>query len=680
MAAALIAAAGLAVFANSLSIPFVFDDQVTIVDNPHVRQLWPLSSALSAPPENPVAGRPLAALSFAVNYALGGLDPRGYHAVNLAVHVSAALLLFGIVRRTLVRPAIPPPIGAAADRLAFVCALAWLIHPLQTEVVDYVTQRTESLMGLFYLLTLYAAIRAMAGDGRAGRWTGAAIAASALGMACKEPMVTAPVMVLLYDAVFCAGSVGGALRARRALYTGLSATWIVLAMLVAPGPRSYSAGFSTAVSPATYLMNQAVMVVSYLRLTVWPRHLVLDYGPTLPVRLPDILPYALLVVALMTITLAAWRKRAAVAFLGTWFFVTLAPSSSLVPIETEVGAERRMYLPLAALVVLGAVGGFALVQKLTRERPGWGGRIAAVLCVAIGLTLSVLTHNRNEEYHDPEGLWRTVLARRPHGRAHHNLGIILKSQGRREEAVAQYRAATDHPQAFYALGFELEADGQYDEAIAAYRRFIELRPNDRNVPRAYILIGRALAAKSSLPEAIDAFQQALRMRPDEVAAHGGLAEAFLQQERYADAAREFRAYLQRLPDDVDARVNLGLALGGQGLDAEAVIELERAVALAPARPMLRLGLGNALVAAGRVDEGVAQYTEGLKLAPDSVPLHNVLGLALARQGKFGEALARFERSLDIDPANPMTRADYDELVRALGGAENAARLKAGRAR
>ena len=159
--AGLLIAAGLIVFGNSLWGAFIFDDQNAILGNPQIRRLWPFSNAFSAPANTPVAGRPVVALSLAINYALGGLDVRGYHAWNVAVHILCTLVLFGIIRRTLGRSPLQERFGSASDVIAAACALIWLVHPLQTEAVNYVTQRTESTMALFYLLTLYAAIRAL---------------------------------------------------------------------------------------------------------------------------------------------------------------------------------------------------------------------------------------------------------------------------------------------------------------------------------------------------------------------------------------------------------------------------------------------------------------------------------------------------------------------------------------
>src|SRR3954462_12502621 len=141
--------AGAIVYANSLSGPLVFDDASSIVRNPQIRHLWPVIDALAAPRDNELASRPLVNLSFAVNYAIGGLAVRGYHVVNVALHLSSALLLFGIVRRTLRITRFREGAGAIVDGTALAAALIWMVHPLQTDAVDYVTQRTELMMGLF---------------------------------------------------------------------------------------------------------------------------------------------------------------------------------------------------------------------------------------------------------------------------------------------------------------------------------------------------------------------------------------------------------------------------------------------------------------------------------------------------------------------------------------------------
>jgi protein O-mannosyl-transferase len=655
--ALLLVAGGAAAYANSLTAPFVFDDHGSIADNLFIRHLWPLTTALSAPVQSAVAGRPVVSLSLAINYALGGLNPVGFHAWNLGVHLLCGLLIYGIIRRTLSAGEANP---SSPSNLAFACALVWLIHPLNTEVIDYAIQRTESMMGLFYLLTLYAAMRTMSAGGPAWGWSAAAIGSCALGMATKESMVTAPVMVLLYDATFWTGSIRRALRARWHVYLGLFATWLILAALIWSGPRSHSAGFSSGVTPWMYLLNQPAMLVQYLKLAFWPHGLVLDYGEPRAVAWQAALPYGLVILALLAATGAAWRKRPALAFLGTWFFVTLAPASSIVPVATEVGAERRMYLPLMAIVVLVVVGGRLLIARLaaaadSRRRS----RSEAVVLAAACCVLAAFTLQRNAEYHDRTGIWQTVLERRPHGRAHYNLGIEWREQGNRPEAIRHYQLAlTDEPAAHYAVGFELDADGQRDAAIRHYREYIRLRPDDANVVRAYVLLGRALKTEGQLEAASEAFRQAVERQPANVDGWAGLSEIFLKQERFDEAVQAHRQYVRLQPDDANAHSGLGIALVGRNLESEAVHEFARAVELEPNDPGKHYNLGNALASTGRLDEAMRQYRQGLALAPANVSLHNSLGLVLAALGQSDEALAQFQLSMKLDPTNDQTRKDF----------------------
>lgn len=650
-----------AAYVNSFALPFVFDDHGSVVDNPYIRHLWPLSSALSGPVQSAVAGRPVVSLSLAINYALSGLSPAGYRGWNLAVHLLAGLVLFGVVRRTLTAPSLAARFGENADRLAWACALLWLVHPLNSEVIDYAIQRTESMMGLFYLLTIYAASRTMLPAGaRAWPWYAIAITACALGMATKESMVTAPVMVLLYDAVFGAGSLSRALRARWRLYAGLAATWLILIALIWSGPRSHSAGFLSGTAPLMYLLNQPAMLVRYLKLAFWPHGLVLDYGLPRAVAVADVWPYAAVILLLLAATVVAWRKRPEWAFMGTWFFVTLAPSSSIIPIATEVGAERRMYVPLIAIVIPSVVAGWWLLAQFFSSIDARRTRAIGAACLAVVyFALAGFTLQRNREYSSRTGIWQTVLDRRPNGRAHYNLAIELTEEGKRAEAIRHYQLAlTDEPAAHYAVGFELDADGRHQEAIQHYREYIRLRPDDINVIRAYVLLGRALTIEGQLEPAAEAYREALRRQPTKVDAQAGLAEVLLKQERFDEAVWAYREYVRQQPNEPRAHSGLGIALVGRELDNEAVPEFARAVELDPNNPGNHYNLGNALATTGRLDEAANEYRRGLKLAPTHVALHNALGLVLAALGQSDEALAEFRQSLALDPENEQTRKDY----------------------
>jgi hypothetical protein len=494
--AAVVVLAGLLVYGNSLSGPFLFDDQNSIVRNPQIRELWPVSTPLSPPRDTPVAGRPLVNFSFAINYAIHGTDVVGYHLVNIAIHLLAAVTLFGVVRRTLNLSGPASLFGGTPTNLAWASALIWMLHPLQTEPVNYLSERTESMMGLFYLLTLYCGIRAH--ERRNARtWQLGAIVSCAAGMACKESMVTAPLMVFVYDRIFVFDSFRASMRARGSFYTGLWATWLVLLALVSSTPRT-SVGFGAGTSAWVYLLNQLELLAQYLRLTIWPRALVLDYGLPRPLALRDVLPQATLAVGLGLAVLVALARRPQVGFLGAWFFVTLAPTTSLVPIATEVGAERRMYLPLAALVVLATTGWYLMTRRH---------RAAAVVAAAVVCTLlGAGTVLRNREYQSRLSIAQTVVERWPSGRGRYILGVELLRVGRRLEGMAALRAAApEYPAARYALGTELFGEGSLDAAIDELRVFVREFPSHPNTIRARDQLGRAFLVQGRLDEAMQEF-------------------------------------------------------------------------------------------------------------------------------------------------------------------------------
>ena len=293
----LIVLAGLAAYHNSFQGELVFDDLPEIRDNLSIHHLADLPGVL-LPGEATVTGRPVSNLSLALNYAVSGSGVWSYHALNLAIHIGAALALFGIVRRTLGQGALRGRFGDAAAALALAIAVLWMVHPVQTASVSYLSQRTEELMGLFYLLTLYGFIRAAGAQipGQAARWAGFSVAACLLGMGSKEVMVTAPVAVFLYDRTFIAGTFREAWSQRRRIHAALAATWIVFAALaVATGLAHRGVGYRGYAGDlgwVDYVLTEFRAVLVYLRLSLWPSPLIFDYGGvfvrTLAGAAPDI--------------------------------------------------------------------------------------------------------------------------------------------------------------------------------------------------------------------------------------------------------------------------------------------------------------------------------------------------------------------------------------------------------
>jgi tetratricopeptide (TPR) repeat protein len=609
---AAIVMAGAVAYANALGHPFIFDDSAAIVDNPSIRALR--TSALGGPFQLPTAGRPLVNVAFAVNYALGGVAPWGYHAVNLGLHVMCAVLLFALLRRLLQVQRVEPYVAGSETPIAAAVATIWVVHPLNSEIVNYAAQRTEAMMALAFLLTLYCGAQAI-GSGRRFLWESLSVTACAAGMACKESMIAAPVMMLLVDATLNAGSIAKALRRRPVYYAALFASWLVLAALILEGPRWRSAGFSSGVSWWVYLLNQAPMIARYLLLTFWPASLVLDYGEPVALTLAAVTPSFILISLLVLCTIVCWFRAPLLALLGTWFFVTLAPTSSIVPIATEAGAERRMYLPVIAVLTIVVFAGRAAVQRVQPARLRQAVFATGAAVVVCGL--AACTIHRNSEYASPLRIWQTAVSRFPTGRSHYNLGLELRAAGRRQEAIAQYEAAlATNADAHYAMGFELDEDGRHHEAIAQYQAFVAMKPLDVNVPRAYHQIGRDLIALGRRDEAVAAFREVLARSPHNVDALGGIADVQIAQEQWSDAAATYLEYLRVNPSNSNARFNLGLALLHLTRFEEAVKVFADLVGAEPRNVGARVNLGTALASLGRRDEAVRTLGQAAQIETD----------------------------------------------------------------
>ena len=443
IAVVIIIFAGLLAYHNSFDGPFIFDDRKSIVNNPHIRQLWPIWEVFQTQAGETAAGRPVLSLSLAMNYQISGLEVWSYHAVNLAVHILAALTLFGIVRRTLLCEKLRVRFGQASFSLALICALIWMLHPLQTGSVTYIVQRAESLMGLFYLLILYCVIRGFCSNNRR-RWYSLAVIACALGMGTKEIVTTVPFMVLLYDRIFVSRSFKDALTRRWGLYLGLAGTWIIFGVLAFSNPRGTTVGFSFAgLTWVEYAMTQCKIIVSsYLKLSFWPNPLVFDYGWPIVRNFGQVVPYALVLVVLLIGTAVALRYWPAWGFLGVWFFVILAPSSSFVIIITEVAAEHRMYLPLAAVVVAVVLGGYMVLARLARRQAKVVWTSAYVLAGVVVVLLGLLSFDRNKDYASVFSIWdATAKACPTNFRAHNNRGLAYSDRGQHELAIRDFELA-----------------------------------------------------------------------------------------------------------------------------------------------------------------------------------------------------------------------------------------------
>ncbi len=586
----LLVTAVVAVFAGSLRAPFVFDDVHAILLNPHLARLWPPDASLWAVEQSPLSGRPVTAFTFAVDHALGGHSTYGYHVVNLALHALTACMLLALLRRVLATrgdgdatdvtdgPSRIDAAPAARTGLAFAVALLWAIHPLQSEAVTYVVQRTELLSAAFLVGCVLAAVRGMSAERRAG-WFALSIACAWLGVGSKETVVVAPVLVLLVDRALGRRTVREALRRHRALYIGLASSWLAVAAIVASGPRSDSVGFHHGVSAWTWLLTQSEVLTHYLGLALRPSTLTVSYGWPLAESLLDVLPEALLIVGLLAVTAVGVARNTRWGLAGAWFFVLLAPTSSLVPIVTEVAAERRMYLPLLAVVALVVVALDALVRRAAGAARDGAAAVRAVASdadaasrpadaaapapravllrtvvpvvgvVALAGVASRGTVDRVAEWKDPVVLWGEASRARPGNRmAHAMFGDALRYAGRLEEALPAYdRALAVDPDDFHVLqnkGNCLLELHRFDEAVAAHTRAVELYPDvalaRRNLAVTLLVAGR-------LEESLEQVERCLELEPWQVEHRLLAATLLVDLDRVPEARTQLEIALDRAP-------------------------------------------------------------------------------------------------------------------------------------
>jgi tetratricopeptide (TPR) repeat protein len=651
-----IVAAGCAAYCNSFDGPFIFDDDASILDNPTIKRLWPIGPVLAPPGGGwTVQCRPVVNLSLAINWAIGKDKVRGYHVLNLAIHLAAGLTLFGVVRQTLRQPRLVGRFAGGDTGIALVAALLWTVHPLQTGAVTYIVQRAESIMGLFYLLTLYGVIRG-AGSAKPGKWYILCVLACLLGMASKEVMVTAPLVVLLYDRAFLAGTFKGALQRRWPLYGALACTWGLLAYLMAGSAgRGGSVGFGLSVTPWQYALTQLGVITHYLRLAFWPSGLVLDYGWPMASSMNQILPGAVVIGVLAAGTIWALIRNSAAGFLGASFFLILSPTSSFVPL-LDAAFEHRMYLPLAAVVVLVVTGLYRawqwVLEKTPQHKPA---RVMQALPLALpamaAVALGYGTFERNKDYRSVLAIWQDTVAKRPDNpRPHHNLGFALAGMGRWQEAIPLYerqlQLMPDDAEAENSLGLALARVGRVQEAIARFERAVQLKPDYAD---AHSNLAVALVSAGRVQDANAHYERALQGKPEDAEVEKNLGLALARVGRTQEAIAHFERAAQRKTQDAEVENNLGLALALVGRVQEAIAHFERAVQLKPDYADAANSLGVALVRVGRIQEAIAHFERAVRLKPDYAEAENNLGLALARVGRTQEAIAHFERAVRLKP-------------------------------
>jgi len=570
-------------YANTLDVPFIFDDETSIRDNPSIR--WSaisLANLSAATRESPAPHRPLAYASFALNHMVHGYRLPGYHLVNMAVHILAGIFLFLLIRRTLALPLFRGRYRRP-DLLALFAALLWFVNPLQTQSVTYVVQRMNSMAAMFTLLALllYLQGRTRIEDGLPGwPWFTGCAAAGLLGCATKEIAATLPLAILLYEYFFLQDLDRSWLRRAVPWIGVLLAVTLVLALVFlgsSPVQRIQDSYEFRDFTMGQRLLTQPRVVLQYLTLFVVPHpsrlnldhHVETSTSLLQPVStLPSLLALAGLLIA------AAWlaRRHRLLAFTIFWFLGNLVIESSAIALEMMF--EHRAYMP-TMLVPLAL---------LSLCWPRTGRTTAAVVVLTLlTLVLSAWTIQRNATWTDRLTLWQDVVRKSPYKlRAHNNLSALAIDLNRSDLALQHagqaIQIAPGNADAHYNHGTALLRAGRLEEAAASLQEALR---HDPLKARAHTNLGGIRFQQGNLERAMACWEAALAVDPDDVLANHNCAVQYENRGEYDRAIIHFRRYLARETGAVKIRLRVAALLERQGWAAEAADEYRRILAEEP---------------------------------------------------------------------------------------------------
>ena len=598
-------------YAGTWRSPFLLDDYPSVVENTSIKS-GPLSKEAFAPPVwSFTAGRPVLNWSFALNHSWTGNDPTGYRLGNLLIHAVNGALAFWVILEFLGRVGLKPEFGG---RIAAGAAALWLLNPVNTVCVTYISQRAESLMALFYLTSLGCTLRASRSR-LISPWGVGACLAFCCGVLTKETIVTAPlVSALLFWFLPTRNDSPQVSRILRYLVIYAPGLILLLTFSVDTGLFSRGGFGSLGWSWGEYLMIQARGWGEYVRLAILPTRLIFDRGTTAASlsQFPVWIGFAGLLGFFLSSVAFARRKMAGVP--ATLFFVLLLPTTSFLPVIGAPIAENRLYLPL----ICSSAAVTFLIQSLSP-------RFFATVLASTTLLFCYLSYQRNLDFRSLESIWRDTITKAPlNHRAHGSLGAALLS----------------NPETFR-------------EGLQHLLESARLEPREAET---HYQIGIAHLARENSALAELSLKECLRLQPSHAMAHAQLGLLMMRSGRVAESVPQLRKAVELRPERVDFRIALGASLYNSGDNiSEAIACLEEAVRADPVNYEAWLHLGLARAKEPRtVAKAIDALGHALRLKPVSAEAWMRLGQLLQSvPGREAEARACLERAASIaQPSQP----------------------------
>jgi protein O-mannosyl-transferase len=619
---------------------FIWDDDAYVTKNSlltapdGLRRIW---FSLDSPSQY----FPLTYTVFRIERAVWGLNPSGYHWLNLVLHLTNALLLW----RLLIRLKIPG---------AWLGASIFALHPVQVESVAWISELKNVLMGAFFLLTLLAWVEYVESrDKRSWFFYFAALFFYLLALCAKTTACTLPAALIL---ILWLREIP--IRWRRLVEIFPFLLLGIGMGLIAVWWERYHQGTRGALFDLNPL--ERLLVVSratwfYLGKLFWPANLTFIY-PQWKVNVRDALSYSwLLGLVGLALAILVGRNRVGrgveVALL--FFMATLSPLLGFIMLYTfryTFVADHYQYLASIGPIALVSAGVARLLRLIIRPRFAM-----SLVSVAMLSPLWLLTWNQSATYRDIETLWRTTIVRnRDCWMAYNNLGIALFQKGEIEPAISQYERSLelhpDYAQAHYNLGNALLEKGEIEQAVAHCLEAVRLQPND---PDEHVALGNALMAKEDLDGATAHYRAALSLYPDDVNAHYNLGNALLWKGKVDDAIRHFEKAVQLQPALTEAHIKLGNIFTKRGDTRDAIFHYEAVLKASPDLPVAQTNLAWVLASCSDVSlrggGRAVQLAEAANRSFDgknAVVLHT-LAAAYAQDGQFDKAVETAQRALDL---------------------------------
>ncbi len=660
------------IYARTLDFPFVFDDGANIAKNPFIRLTELDATRLyEAALRSPSSSRPVANVSFALNYYEGEYDVARYRAVNIAIHVINGVLVYFLAFLTLKHLPNSNPSGLSeygsrrTGAMALLAACLFVAHPVQTEAVTYIVQRMTSLATMFYLLAflfyLWARHAGTRGQ-RVGAWMGCGLAWG-LALGSKQIAVTFPILAALYEWYFLQDLDREWIKSKLKYLLALFGVIAMVALVYLGGdPLSSILGLyeSRDFTPAERLLTQFRVIVFYLSLLLFPYPGRLNIAHDVAVShslwdpVTTLASFAVILALLALAWLTARRFRL-LSFCLLWFFVNQVVESTIIGLEMVF--EHRLYLPSVGLAILAGVALLRVVQNRTLALTG------SIMIVSL---LGLGTVVRNGAWESPRALWSDAVSKSPgSARAHVNLGVALRRAGEGEAAKRHYEQALDidpgFAKAYFNLGAVRAEEGDLEGAKQLYADALRLKPN---YPRAHFFLGVALFEQGALDAAIHHYSEVLRIQPRQVDAYNNLGTALQAQGRVDAAIESYREAIRIRPDYRRAHFNLGLALLHRERFDDARQALSLAAGLAPRDPEPQYYLGVVLEQLSELDQAERAYREAMQISAEFVPARVQLGVLLGRAGRIDEAIDLLASALARAPGNEQIHHNYGVLLAA----------------